>query len=383
MAENSHFRPVAPNPLFGPNRFKLGIFSVNADGGIAITRVAERWRAEWPDIEAVAAMADRAGFEFILPIARWKGFGGETDARGRSFETLTHGAALAALTERIAIFSTVHAPLVHPVFAAKAIATIDHVSNGRAGLNIVCGWNQPEFDMFGVGQADDRYAQGLEWYEVFARLLAGGEPFDFRGKYFDLKGVVGAPSSIRQPRPVVMSAAFSPPGRDFAARTSDFLFTTFAEIESGAEHIRDIRERSRKVGRALGVFTTTHVVCRETEREAADYYHRYAVAEADHGAVDYHMKLKKEFAHSHDPHVFDLYRKRFAGGVGTYPLVGTPETIVAEMAAMQRIGFAGTTVSFVNFRDELPFFIARVLPLMEQAGLRVAQARPAARAAGR
>ena len=370
MAQDRHSSATSPNPLFGPNRFKLGIFSVNADGGIAITRVPERWRAEWPDIEAVAAMADRAGFEFILPIARWKGFGGETDARGRSFETLTHGAALAALTRRIAIFSTVHAPLVHPVFAAKAIATIDHVSNGRAGLNIVCGWNQPEFEMFGTGQPDERYAHGLEWYEIFARLLIGGPPFDFKGRYFDLKGVVGAPSTIQKPRPVVMSAAFSGAGREFAARTSDFLFTTFAEIESGAQHIKDIRERGRKLGRELGVFTTTHVVCRETQREAEQYYERYAVAEADHGAVEFHMKLKQEFAPSHDAHVFDLYRKRFAGGVGTYPLVGTPERIVAEMAEMHRIGFVGTTVSFVNFRDELPFFIDRVLPLMEQAGLR-------------
>ncbi len=376
VADSRPLRP-APNPLFGPNLFKLGIFSLNADGGIAITRVPERWRAEWPDIEAVAAMADRAGFEFILPIARWKGFGGETDARGRSFETLTHGAALAALTRRIAIFSTVHAPLVHPVFAAKAIATIDHVSQGRAGLNIVCGWNQPEFEMFGTGQPNERYAHGLEWYEVFARLLIGGPPFDFKGKYFDLKGVVGAPSTVQKPRPVVMSAAFSGAGRDFAARTSDFLFTTFAEIESGAQHIKDIRERGRKLGRELGVFTTTHVVCRETQREADEYYERYAVAEADHGAVEFHMKLKKEFAQSHDPHVFDLYRKRFAGGVGTYPLVGTPEKIVAEMVQMHRIGFVGTTVSFVNFRDELPFFIDRVLPLMEQAGLR----RPVAAAA--
>ena len=98
--------------------------------------MAERWRAEWPDIVAVAEMADRAGFEFILPIARWKGYGGETNVRGASFETLTHAAALAAITRRIAIFSTVHVPLVHPVLAAKALTTIDHVSRGRAGLCI-------------------------------------------------------------------------------------------------------------------------------------------------------------------------------------------------------------------------------------------------------
>lgn len=364
---------AGPNPMWGPNPFKLGIFSENADGGIAITTVPERWRAEWDDIVEVAQAADRAGIEFILPIARWKGFGGETDARGRSFETLTHGAALAALTTRIAVFATVHAPLVHPVFAAKAMATIDHVSGGRAGLNIVCGWNQAEFDMFGVGQADDRYAQGLEWYEVFAGVLAGGAPFDYDGRYFKLKGVVGAPSSLQRPRPVTMSAAFSPPGRDFAARTSDFLFTTFAEIESGARHIADIRARAAAVGRTLGVFTTCHVVCRDTQEEADRYYEHYAVTHADTGAVDTHMAMKRRYANSHDPEVF-AERRRFAGGVGTYPLVGTPERIVEEMAAMAHIGFAGTTVSFVNFRDELPFFLDRVLPLMEQAGLR----RPAA-----
>ena len=71
-----------PNPLSGPNRFKLGVFSENADGGIALTTVPERWRAEWDDIVAIARMADAAGIEFILPIARWKGFGGETDPRG-------------------------------------------------------------------------------------------------------------------------------------------------------------------------------------------------------------------------------------------------------------------------------------------------------------
>ncbi|MFQ5740020.1 MAG: LLM class flavin-dependent oxidoreductase [Acidobacteriota bacterium] len=357
-------------PMPGSNRFKLGIFSENADGGIALTTVPERWKAEWDDLVEVVQRSDRAGIEFVLPIARWKGFGGETDPRGRSFETLTHGAALSGLTRHIVIFSTVHVPLVHPVFAAKALATIDHASHGRAGLNIVCGWNQAEFDMFGVTQAEDRYAQGLEWYEIFQRVLMGGEPFDYDGKYFQLKQVVGAPPSLQRPRPITLSAAFSPSGRDFAARTSDFLFTTFAEMESGARHIQDIDRRARKWGRRLGVFTTTHVVCRETQREAEAYYQYYAEEKADQGAVDYHIQMKKAFAHSHDPHVFTQYRKRFAGGVGTYALVGTPQRIVDQMVRMHRIGFVGTTVSFVNFKEELPFFLERVLPLMEQAGLR-------------
>ena len=82
------------------------------------------------------------------------------------------------------------------------------------------------------------------------------------------------------------------------------------------------------------------------------------------------MAGKQQFSASHDPESYRLYRKRFAGGAGTYPLVGTPEDIVAEMIAMSEAGFAGTTISFVNFKSELPYFIQTVLPLLRDAGLR-------------
>jgi FMNH2-dependent dimethyl sulfone monooxygenase len=94
------------NALHNSNKLKLGLFSLNADGGIAITKVPERWQAGWPEIAEVAKMVDRAGFEFILPIARWKGFGGERDVRTLCYETFTFAAALLAMTEQITIFST-------------------------------------------------------------------------------------------------------------------------------------------------------------------------------------------------------------------------------------------------------------------------------------
>ncbi len=187
-----------------------------------------------------------------------------------SFETLTHAAALAAVTRNIAIFATVHVPLVHPVFAAKALMTVDHVSRGRAGLNIVCGWNQGEFDMFGHRQSehDDRYDQGHEWYAILTRIYESEVPFDYQGKFYDLKQVIGAPAPVQQPRPVTLSAAFSPAGRQFAAKTSDFLFTTFRSFETVKPHIAEIERYASEAGREVGVLTTTHVVCRETEAEA-------------------------------------------------------------------------------------------------------------------
>ncbi len=304
----------------------------------------------------------------MLPIARWRGFGGKNRVREHSFETFTWAAGLASATERIGLFMTVHVPIVHPVYAAKALASVDHISGGRAGLNIVCGWNPDEFAMFGVKLGDDAYGQAGEWIDVIDRCYGTAQPFDFDGKYYQLKGVVSRPASIQAPRPVTMNAAFGPPGRNFAAQHCDYLFSTFAELEDGKKHVLDIRERAGAVGREVGIYTVCHVVCRESQAEAEDYYHRYAVTDADHAAVDYHMASKKEFANSHDTSAFDMYRKRFAGGAGSFPLIGTPERIVETLAAISEQGYAGAALTFVNYTYELPFFCDRVLPLMKQAG---------------
>jgi FMNH2-dependent dimethyl sulfone monooxygenase len=360
-----------PHPLKGPNPFKLGVFSANADGGLAITDVPERWRATWDDNVTSAQIADRAGLEFVLPIARWKGFGGKNRVREWSFETFTWAAGLAALTERIGIFMTAHVPILHPLYAAKALATVDHISHGRAGLNIVCGWNPAEFAMFGVTLSDRAYDQAAEWLAIIERAYSSDMPFDFDGTYYKLRHVVSRPASLQLPRPVTMNAAFGAPGRDFAARQCDFLFSTFTEIEEGGRHVADMRQRARGFGRDVGIYTVCHVVCRETQAEADAYYEYYANRLADHEAVDAHIAGKKEFSHSHGSEAYLMYRQRFAGGAGSYPLIGTPDHIVAELRAIADQGYAGAALTFVNYAYELPFFCDRVLPLMRQAGLRV------------
>jgi dimethylsulfone monooxygenase len=360
------------NPMTNANRFKLGLFSVNADGGTAFTKVANRWRADWSAIETLGQIADAGGLEFILPIARWKGYGGETSVRGASFETLTHAAALAAVTRRIAIFSTVHVPLVHPVFAAKALMTVDHISRGRAGLNIVCGWNQEEFDMFGHRQSehDDRYKQGFEWLSIIVRMFTSDVPFDHEGEFYKLKQVIGAPAPLQLPCPVTLSAAFSPAGRQFAAATSDFLFTSLRSFESARPQIAETRRLASGAGREVGLLTTTHVVCRETDAEAKQYYDYYTGEMADTEAIDIHQRKKDAHYGAVDPNAVTIERQRYAGGTGSYPLIGSPQTVAEKIVEMAELGFDGATLSFVNFNEELPFFIERVLPLLQQAGLR-------------
>ena len=117
-----------------------------------MTSAADTLKIDWEESVRIARAAEAAGIEALVPVARWRGFGGATNFNHRSFETMTWAAGLAAATERIGIFATVHVPTVHPVRAAKEIATIDHISRGRFALNIVAGWNEPEIRMFGVSQ---------------------------------------------------------------------------------------------------------------------------------------------------------------------------------------------------------------------------------------
>jgi dimethylsulfone monooxygenase len=368
------------NPLFGPNRFKLGIFSANCDGGLTMSLAPERWKANWDDIVAMTQIADDAGLEFILPVAKWRGYQGKANIYGRSFETLTHGAALGAVTKHIAIFSTVHVPLVTPAFGAKAIATIDHVTHGRAGLNIVCGWNQAEFDLHGVTiDPDTRYDHGLEWFQIWSRLLEGGPEFDWDGRFFKLKRLQTDPLSVQRPWPPVMSAGFSPRGRDFAARAADVLFLNVTELDQVPALLADVARHMARYRRSISVFTMGHVVCRPTRSEAEAYFHYFAEEMADAEGQAYYRQNRGTTVPGANAPIARPFQNRFtrtgggtyAGGYpGAYPFVGSPDDVAAEMARMSATGLAGCTVAFVDYLKEIPFFVQEILPRLERLGLR-------------
>ena len=140
--------------MHGGNRLQIGLFGANCSSGRSATTVPERWSGSWPDCLRLARVADESGIDFMLPIARWKGYGGDTDFHGASLETMTWAAGLLAATARITVFGTVHTPLFDPLIAAKEFVTADHIGEGRFGVNIVVGWNEGEFEMFGVRQRD-------------------------------------------------------------------------------------------------------------------------------------------------------------------------------------------------------------------------------------
>lgn len=360
------------HPMLDGDRFRLGTFSTNCSSGMTPTKIAERWDNSWENNLKLARMLDDAGIDFMLPIARWIGYGGDTNFHGNVLETMTWAAGLLASTRNIALFATIHTAANHPVVVAKQIATIDQIGGGRAGLNIVAGWNKPEYEALGLSLPDDhetRYAYAQEWFDLVRKLWTADRPFDWEGRFFKAKNVMGEPKPVRGSVPII-NAAGSPQGRGFATDNADFLFTPAIDLGRSKGEIADLKDQARAKGRDVKVLTFSHVICRPTEAEAQDYLNYTAVENADHAAVDNLVRL--QFAHAHSfPHdLLAQIKHLFAMGHGGFPLVGTPEQVAEGILKLHEAGFAGTTLSFVDYVKEFPYFRDEVLPRLQAAGIR-------------
>ena len=360
--------------MHNSNKLKIGLFGANCSSGRAVTLVPERWSGSWQDNLKLAQMADEVGLDFLLPIGRWKGYGGDTDYQGATLETLTWASGLLASTRRVTVFGTVHAPLFNPVIAAKEMVTADHIGEGRFGLNIVVGWNEGEFEMFGVKQREheQRYEYAQEWIDVIKMIWSDKEDFDFQGTYLSMKRIRGKPKPYGGTRPLIMNAGASPVGQTFAIRNCDafFLQASRTSLDETAQKVAAAKEQAKAQGRELGVYTVGVVTCRPTTKEAQDYYHHSIVEHADWSAVDSILAIKNITAQNTPPEKFVQIRTGYAQGMGGLPVVGDPDHVASHLVDLSRAGLTGIAISLVNYLDELPFFCSEVLPRLERAGLR-------------
>jgi alkanesulfonate monooxygenase SsuD/methylene tetrahydromethanopterin reductase-like flavin-dependent oxidoreductase (luciferase family) len=280
---------------------------------------------------------------------------------------------LSAAETGVLVFATIHTAFHHPVVAAKAMATIDQIGRGRAGINIVAGWNKPEYDAMGLDlpqDHDDRYALAQEWWEIVQRLWTEAGRYDVDGRFWKLKGVESLPKPHDGQVPV-LNAGSSTQGRAFAARNADFVFTVVGGPEDGAAIVAQVSATARDVhGRTVGVFTPSYCVCRSKRTEAEEFHRWYAEEHADWDAVDNLMALQGLHAQTFTPEMLRMFRGRFAGGHGACPLIGSPDDVAAEIKRFHDAGFGGMTLSFVDYVGELAYFAQEVIPRLERLGVR-------------
>ena len=353
---------------------KLGVMAFNCSHGSTVTTANGTWPMTWQDNANLAQMIDRAGLEVLLPVGRWKGYGGETNFNNRTFESFTWASAISAITSYCTVFATVHAPLIHPVAAAKMATTIDHISNGRFAMNVVAGWFKNEFEMFNSTwqEHDQRYEYAAEWIELVKRLWLEEDTFDFQGQFFQGNALWSQPKPIQKPRIPIMNAGSSSKGQIFSAEHADmnFVMLNQKDEQSDIVQINNLKTLAQNRGRSSQCWIHGYVVCRDTEKEANDYLHHYVVEKGDDTAVKNMLDIFGLQSKTLKPSVLERFKYHFKAGHGGYPLVGTPEQIVSEMQRLSKMGVNGILLSWVDYLVEAKQWIDQVIPLMEQSGLR-------------
>jgi FMNH2-dependent dimethyl sulfone monooxygenase len=363
------------NPLYGERKLKLGTFGTNLDRGCAISTIDGVLEINWPNTLTLAKLADEMEFEALVPVGRWKGFGGVTNFNGPGFETFSWAAGVGALTQNSTVFATSHVLTVHPIMAAKQATTIDHITGGRFALNVVTGWHRPEMEMFGARMLDhdDRYGLAVEWLEIIQRLWTAEEEFDYDGKHFKIAKGYLQPKPLQKPFPPVMNAGSSETGRDYAAKYCDIAFvnTNRGDFESNKALIEGYRKHAREeYGRELQIWSTTYIVQGETEQEAKDYRDDYIHRKGDWEAATNLIDTMGLNSQGRSPELLEKMKTHFIGGWGGYPLVGTKEQVVDGLAMLSRLGLDGVVVSWPRYIEDMRNFQRVTLPLIKQAGLR-------------
>jgi alkanesulfonate monooxygenase SsuD/methylene tetrahydromethanopterin reductase-like flavin-dependent oxidoreductase (luciferase family) len=311
----------------------------------------------------------------MVPVARWRGFGGESNFNGTNFETYTWAAGLGQATQQICVLTTSHVPTIHPIVAAKQATTVDHITNGRFALNIVCGWFTPELEMFGVPQMehDTRYDYAAEWIEIMKLLWSREEEFDYDGKFLRITKGFAMPKPIQKPFPALMNAGGSDKGRHFTAKYCDmaFVLLTSHDLEDGRAQIDALRRIAREeYGRELQIWGNCYVVHGVTQKEAEEYLNYYVVEKGDERALDTLTTTLGLQSLVLPPEVIDKFRFHLKAGWGGYSLVGTADYIVDQLSKLREIGFDGQLLSWVDYLDGLERWNREIMPRLEQAGLR-------------
>ena len=350
----------------------LGVFLNLQDIRLSTLPTTSTWTFDYN--AEVVRKADDLGFELAFSRTQWLPKGGyDGEASLDAFVAL---GAMAAITKNILLISTIHVLYgpIHPLHLAKYGATLDHISKGRWGINIVTGHRAVEHEMFGWDRIehDTRYELASELFDVVQRLWTDTENFSFEGKspwkvhngYITPKPLFG--------RPVLVNATGSKAGIAFAAKYSDIVFITSpggAHIDSALEtlptHIANIKAQAARVGRTVRTVINPVIVSRDTERETIEYANAIS-----------RNAIKGAFAgYDSDAHAWrgrgDASHKQGLGLGGNIEIIGTPEQVVEQLVALKKTGIDGVQLGFYDFLPELGYFGDRILPLLKQAGLRL------------
>jgi FMN-dependent oxidoreductase (nitrilotriacetate monooxygenase family) len=414
-----------------PRQLKLGAFLMATGHHVAAWRhpdVPANAGLDFAHYKHLARVAEAAKFDALFvadSVAAPSAEIASRMARSEHFEPLTLLSALSAVTDHIGLIATATTSYNEPYHVARKFASLDHLSGGRAGWNLVTSDNAAEALNFGraehIGHAE-RYSRAREFHQVvtglwdsweddaFTRDKSSGQYYDparlhvlnHSGEHFKVKGPLNVARSP-QGQPVIVQAGSSELGRELAAQTAEVVFTAQTSLSKAQAFYADLKGRLAKFGRStdsLKIMPGVFVVVGQSEAEAREKYESFQQwVEPEVGVAllgrmlgnfdlsgypldgplpelpltdsgqQSRQQLLTELAGAENLTLAQLGR-RIAGGRGHYSLIGTPTQIADELQAWFEQGAAdGFNVLVPHLPGGLEDFAASVVPELQRRGL--------------
>jgi pyrimidine oxygenase len=296
-----------------------------------------------------------------------RGFGGKTEFWEHNMESFTLMAGLAAVTSKIQLFATAATLTLPPAIVARMAATIDSISNGRFGVNLVTGWQKPEYEQMGLWPGDEffgtRYQYLGEYAQVLRELWTTGRS-DFKGQYFTMEDCRVSPRPQADMK--VICAGQSDAGMAFSAQYADYNFcfgkgintpTAFAPT---AQKLIDANVRS---GRNVTTCALFMIIADDTD-EAARQRWEYIKAGADDEAIAW-LGEKGAADQSPGSNMRQMADPTSAVNINMGTLVGSWANVAKMLDEVATVpGTQGVMLTFDDFVKGVEDFGQKIQPLM-------------------
>lgn len=342
----------------------IGVFLPMANGGWILSSTAPRIDGSYRLNREIAVLAEALGLDFVMSMAKWKGYGGATEHWKYALDSQMLMAALAEATERVKVWTTVHTLLQNPAVTAKMVATLDAISGGRAGLNIVTGAYKDEFAQMGawphgVGH-DQRYDLAAEWITAVKRLWSE-DSVTLTGDYFTLDDCESFPKPVQRPRPFLVCAGSSRIGMQFTLEHADAIFLSGKDDAELGRNSRTAKAMAADVGKRVRTYNMVNLVIEDTDAKAEATAARFRSG-FDEGALKGMLRaygfLDAEVGKGENAFVANA-RSSFM----TSRIIGSAKTVAERCQAMLHdCELDGLMLIFPDYVEGLHRFAADILP---------------------
>jgi pyrimidine oxygenase len=340
--------------------FRVGLFLPIGEHGFIVSKTSPSIQATYGYNKEVTLLAEELGYDFVFSMIKYRGFGVESPFWHSSLESLTLSAALAACTERIQVIGSVSILTIPPGPLAKMATTIDHVSHGRFGLNIVSGSFPSEMQQMGLWRLDHdtRYLDAAEYVTCLKKLWTEDRA-DFDGEFHRLVDCESNPKPLHKPHPPVMCAGISEAGMRFTAAHGDSAFLALANNDAVKQAAVKVKGYAQEEGRSVETMACFVPIGGATQAEAEERYQLYVDGKDRPGV----QRIAEEFGMRGGSTPEEMFDQLMFFGT---PLVGDAEMMADALFDLQQNGVDGAVLMLPDYIEDQIWMAQHVMPKLRE-----------------